>query len=148
MKRNVIFVLCLAAALTIISPATSAEPACQPIRGTIESSYTTDNCPSLCTAGVINAGALTGTTFFYVTSTSYRDGVLFFCGVFIVNTATGTATFDTCGTVNGANGRYEEWFNMTSGTGSFEGTTGRLFSGGTSSATGFKGTFEGALCSN
>ena len=147
-RKAISGIFCFALTVIFSLSASAAEPACEPVLGTIESSFTTDGCPSLCTAGTLTAGPLTGSTFFVVTSTERRAGVLFFCGLFTVTTGTGTATYETCGTLNDANGRYEGWFKLVSATGSLEGAASRLFSSGTSTGTGFRGTFEGVLCSN
>ncbi len=128
-----------------------ANAVCEPTLGPITSTLVGAGCTSpvgICTTGTISAGPLTGTTFFSATSLEVRGQVLFFCGVFTVFTATGVASYDTCGTLNQTTGKFEETFTLTSGAGSFTDATSRLVSTGSSTPTGFEGNFEGVVCSN
>ncbi len=126
-----------------------AAATCSPVSGSVVTTYVPQNCTSpygVCTTGTLDAGSLSGTTSFVATSLTQQGVVTIFSGLYTVTTSTGTATFDTTGVLNNVTGRYTETFRLVSGTGSFEGASGNLFSTGFATATGFEGTLTGALC--
>jgi hypothetical protein len=111
---------------------------CRPVRGTIHSAFTTQNCASavgLCTAGTIaDAGPLDGSTFFTALAVAPSAGLptvepqgnLSYSGQLTIVASHGTLVTNDLGVLDAAHLAFTEIERPASGTGIFSSPGNRL----------------------
>jgi hypothetical protein len=153
--RGAISFVVLSAALGQVA-AVAAEPSCEEIDARILVHQTKDGCTSpagYCTVGNIDRGPLAGTTRFTAHTVAPMpihgspQGVLRYTGELVVTTAKGTVTLTDVGLFHTTKLLYTETQGVMSGTGSFAGTRGLLWSFGTApGGSSFDGRVTGKIC--
>ncbi len=168
MKRTILLTLVLGLATLGVggtANATHSDQICFPLLGRIRVAITSDACTSpvgLCTTGTFRSGFVTGTTRFsatglggqpvgeasIVTPPAVPDTTWSYSGVLTIVTRIGTIVFNDVGVLDTVAGTFTELNSPVSGTGNFEGVTGRVFMSGTvtGGGTGFDGAVTGELC--
>jgi hypothetical protein len=125
---------------------------CWPVRATIATTYSLGpSCASpvgVCTAGTVLSPSFTGPSYF--TAMTISPGptadVLLYTGELVISTSAGTITIRDHGFLNTVSAQYLELQQIVSGDGAYAGAHGMLTSRGVSTATGYHGTLNGALC--
>jgi hypothetical protein len=139
----------------------SANDRCRPVRGTINSVFTTQNCISpvgLCTTGTITgAGLLDGTTSFVALGDAPSAGMaavepaanLSYSGQLTIVTRQGTLVIEDLGVLDATHLAFTEMERPISGTGVFAnpGTNAFFISGAiVDDGEGFQGALSGIAC--
>jgi hypothetical protein len=160
--KLVLVAVALAGSSAIGLSADSAEAhrRCKRVHGRIVTQITTENCTSpvlLCTQGTVTGGGfLNGATAFTTLGLAPGAGLspivpattLSYTGQLTVSTRRGTLSLTDVGILEQSTARFTELDVVVSGTGEFEGHTGRWTISGdvTGGGTGFDGDIEGDLC--
>jgi hypothetical protein len=153
--------------LLALTPAVAAQDSaqrCFEVFANIDARFATTGCTSpvgLCTAGTL-AGFPGGTTHFValglggapvgeasiVTPPAEPGSTWSYRGDLVYTTPVGELRLEDVGVLDTARGTYTELQRVTSGTGSFDGATGDLFSYGhtTPAGDGFVGAVRGSVC--
>lgn len=139
----------------------SANDRCRPVRGTINSVFTTQNCTSpigLCTVGTITgSGVLDGSTTFVALGEAASAGMpgvepaanLSYSGQLTIVANNGTLVISDLGVLDSAHLAFTEMERPTSGTGVFAnpGTNAFFISGSiVDNGQGFQGDLSGIAC--
>jgi hypothetical protein len=139
----------------------SANNSCRPVRGTINSLFTTQNCTSpigLCTTGTISgAGLLDGNTTFVALAAAPSAGMsgiepaanLSYSGQLTIVAHQGTLVTNDLGVLDAAHLAFTEMERPSSGTGVFAnpGSTAFFISGSiVDNGQGFQGDLSGTAC--
>jgi len=139
----------------------SADNRCRPVRGTINSLFTTQNCTSpigLCTTGAITgAGLLDGNTSFVALDAAPSAGMsavepaanLSYSGQLTIVARQGTLVTNDLGVLDAGHLAFTEMERPSSGTGVFAnpGNTAFFISGSiVDNGQGFQGELSGTLC--
>jgi hypothetical protein len=137
-----------------------ADGSCNPVHGTINSVFSSQNCTSpvgLCTVGTITgAGVLDGSTTFVALAVAPSAGMpleeaanLSYSGQLTIVTSNGTLVTRDLGVLDAAHLAFTELERPTSGTGAFASPgSGVFFISGSivDNGQGFRGTLSGTVC--
>jgi hypothetical protein len=139
--------------------------ACFPLLGNLRVTFVAQGCTSpvgMCTTGVYRSAFVSGTTSFratgigglpvgetsIVTPPAEPNTTWSYSGELTITTRVGTLVFADVGVLDTVAGTFTELNRPVSGTGTFEGMTGRAFVSGTvtEDGNGFDGTVTGRIC--
>jgi len=147
--------------LAVFASCSAGADQCNAVDSPLSSSLFIDGCTSpvgFCTSGAVASGRLAGTFEFTAMTSQQPDpaaNVMFYTGVVVYTTNTGTLSVTDSGMFDGANGAFIETQQVTGGTQWFGRTAGTLTSqgagifanvNGTAQLIGFNGSVAGQVC--
>jgi hypothetical protein len=147
-------------ALALFASCSAGADPCS-VDSALSSTLFVDGCTSpvgFCTSGTVASGRLAGTFEFTALTSDQPDPgspVMFYTGVVVYTTNTGTLSVTDSGVFDGTNGAFIETQQVTGGTHAFGTSAGTLTSqgsgvfadvGGTTQLVGFNGSVAGQIC--
>jgi hypothetical protein len=148
---RVVSLLAFGTVLAAAAPVAFAAGPCKSLNTAIRSGFDQTDCPSLCTAGVLEGapGPLRhGTSHFVVYSLDSSGIIWTYTGQFVLSTEEGSLTISSVGTIDFSSepAIYHETETIIGASGEFTGATGSFESSGTFDGAEFVGTIYGQIC--
>ena len=148
-------------ALALFASCSAGADPCKTVDSPLSSALFVDGCASpvgFCTTGTVASGGLAGTFKFTALTSEQPDPgtpMMFYTGVVVYTTDTGTLSVTDSGTFDAMNGAFIETQRVTGGTQAFGRFAGTLISqgsgvfanvAGTTQLVGFNGSVAGQIC--